>query len=132
MRATETEVQLSSMRVRAIRGATTVDLDEAGHVGERTRELMAEICKRNVLQHDDIISIWFTATPDIHSAFPATGVRNDGYGDIPLICAQELQIEGAMSLCIRVMVHAYTPLGLDDIGHVYLHGAVALRDDLKS
>ncbi len=81
--------------LRALRGATTVDEDEEAHVHERVVALLEEMCDRNGVHHDDIVSILFTATDDIHSTFPATGARTLGLGDVPLICARELDITGA-------------------------------------
>jgi chorismate mutase len=121
----------SSSRVQALRGATTVDLDDATHIGERTQELLAELVERNEIDHDDFVSIWFTATSDLHAAFPASAVRNAGYGDVALLCAQELDIVGATPLCIRILAHVYTTRTRDQLRHVYLHGAVGLRDDLR-
>lgn len=88
--------------------------------------------ERNELDHDDLISVVFTATPDVHSMFPATAGRQFGLGDVPLLCAQELHIEGATPLCIRVMMHINTPRSRDELRHVYLEGAQSLRDDLPS
>ena len=116
--------------VRALRGATTVDVDEESHVHERTVSLVAAMCERNGVEHDDIISILFTATDDIHSVFPATAVRASGLGDVPLICARELDIEGGTPLCIRVLIHLTTDRSRAELHHVYLHGARTLRDDL--
>lgn len=121
----------SSSRVHALRGATTVDADDASQIGDRTRELLAALVQRNAIQHDDFISIWFTATPDLRSAFPASAVRADGYGDVPLLCAQELDIVGSTPRCIRILAHVYTSRLRDELRHVYLHGAVGLRDDLR-
>ncbi len=118
--------------VRALRGATTVDLDEEGHVHERTVTLVAEMCERNGVDHDDIISILFTATDDIHSAFPAGGARKAGLGDVPLICARELDIEGGTPRCLRIMMHLSTERTRAELHHVYLEGAVHLRDDLPA
>jgi len=116
--------------VRALRGATTVDVDEETHVHERTVTLVAEMCARNDVEHDDIVSILFTATDDIHSTFPALGVRRLGFGDVPLICARELDIETGTPQCIRVLMHLTTERSRADLHHVYLEGAVNLRDDL--
>jgi chorismate mutase len=116
--------------LRALRGATTVDVDEEGHVHERVIALLEEMCERNGVHHDDIVSILFTATDDIHSTFPATGARKLGLGDVPLICARELSIEGGTPMCIRVMVHLTTERPRDQLHHVYLEGARGLRDDL--
>lgn len=80
--------------------------------------------------HDDLISILFTATSDIDCAFPALAARKGGFGDIPLICAQELEIDGATPRCVRVMMHVNTELNSTEVRHVYLEGARGLRDDL--
>ena len=119
-----------STAVRAIRGATTLDLDDEEHMVERVRELLASILERNNLDHDDLISILFTATDDINSAFPALAARRSGFGDIPLICARELEIDGGTPKCVRLMMHVNSPLERSEIRHVYLEGARGLRDDL--
>lgn len=116
--------------LRALRGATTIDADQEEHIHERVIELLQELCDRNGVHHDDIVSILFTATDDIHSAFPAAGARKLGLGDVPLICARELDIVGGTPMCIRVMMHLTTDRARADLRHVYLHGAVGLRDDL--
>jgi chorismate mutase len=86
--------------------------------------------ERNGVDHDDIVSILFTATDDITSMFPATAARSLGLGDVPLICASELAITGAMPRCIRVLMHFYTERKREALHHVYLEGARGLRDDL--
>ena len=116
--------------VRAIRGATTVDSDSADQVRARTIALLQEMVERNSVDHDDIISVLFTATDDIHSIFPAAAARDIGFGDVPLICARELDIVGATPLCIRVLMHLSTALTRSELRHVYLEGAAGLRDDL--
>jgi chorismate mutase len=72
----------------------------------------------------------FTATPDVHSEFPAVAARELGLGDVPLMCTQELDVAGAMPLVIRLMAHVNTTLAREQITHVYLRGAVTLRQDL--
>ena len=116
--------------VLALRGAITLERDERDHLVERVQRLLGEMLERNGVHHDDLISILFTATPDVHSAFPAAAARQMGLGDVPLICAQELDIEGAMPLCVRVMMHLSTDRGRDQLRHVYLEDARSLRDDL--
>ena len=91
--------------VRGLRGATTVDADTVAQVTERTQELLREIMTRNELHEDDIISILFTATPDVTSMFPATALREIGFGAVPLLCAAEIAVPGSMPLCIRVLLH---------------------------
>ena len=118
------------LAVRALRGATTVDVDTEAHIAERVVALLAAMFERNDLHHDDLISILFTATDDIHAAFPATAARTFGLGDVPLICARELDIVGATPMCIRVMMHLMTNHSRAELRHVYLEGASGLRDDL--
>jgi chorismate mutase len=118
------------LMVRGLRGATTVDVDSTEQVTERSQELMRELMQRNDLGEDDIVSALFTATADVTSVFPATAVREIGFGAVPLLCAAEIAVPGAMPLCIRVLLHVYTTRSRDEIHHVYLHGAQGLRDDL--
>jgi chorismate mutase len=119
-------------QVRAIRGATTVDEDTAAQVTDRTVELLEAMLEANGLTTDDAISVLFTATPDLHAAFPATAARHAGFGDVPLICAQEIDVQGALASCIRIMLHVTTEVPRAAVCHVYLHGAKSLRDDVVS
>lgn len=114
----------------ALRGATTLDVDDEGHMVERVQELLDEMMSRNGISHDDLISILFTATDDLHCAFPALAARGMGLGDVPLMCAQELDIDGATPRCVRVMMHVISTLRRSELRHVYLQGARGLRDDL--
>ena len=91
---------------------------------------MREVMARNELTEDDIVSVLFTATADVTSIFPATAVREVGFGAVPLLCAAEIAVPGAMPLCIRVLLHVQTTRTKDEMHHVYLHGAQGLRDDL--
>ena len=116
--------------VRALRGATTCDVDEPAQITERTVALLEAMFERNGVDHDDLISIWFTVTEDLTSAFPAAGARTIGLGDVPLLCAREIPVQGAMSRCIRVLAHLHTERARNQLHHVYLEGAVSLRDDL--
>ncbi len=119
-----------ALTVRGLRGATTVDADTVAQITERSQELMREIMARNELVEDDIISVLFTATGDVTSMFPATAIRGIGFGAVPLLCAAEIAVPGAMPKCIRVLLHVSTPRTRDEMHHVYLHGAQGLRDDL--
>jgi chorismate mutase len=119
-----------SMAVRGLRGATTVDRDDEESIGVRTKELVEEMLSRNSLSKDQLISIFFTATDDLHAMFPAKAARELGLGDVPLMCAQELSIVGAVKQCIRVLMHVEDDRERNEFHHVYLHGAVGLRDDL--
>lgn len=118
------------LAVRALRGATTVDVDTPEHIEERVVALLDTLLARNDVDHDDLISILFTATEDVVSTFPATAARKSGLGDVPLICARELSITGGTPMCIRVMVHLTTERSRTELHHVYLEGARGLRDDL--
>ena len=118
------------LMVRGLRGATTVEFDSPEQVTERSQELMLRLMERNELVEDDIVSALFTATADVTSIFPATAVREIGFGAVPLLCAAEIAVPGAMPRCIRVLLHAYTTRTRDEIHHVSLHGAQGLRDDL--
>ena len=119
-----------SPAVRAIRGATTVDVDTADHVTGRVQELVRGMVDRNDLDTDDIISILFSTTDDVTSVFPATAARGLGLDDVPLLDARTLAVRGALPRCIRVMMHVQTDLTREKVRHVYLHGARVLRDDL--
>lgn len=116
--------------MRALRGATTLEVDDEPHMVERVTELLSEMLERNEVAHRDLISILFSATPDLHSAFPALAARRMGLGDVPLMCAQELDVDGATPRCIRVMIHLNSQRPRDEMRHVYLEGARGLRDDL--
>jgi chorismate mutase len=118
------------MAVRAIRGATQVDADDREQVLEATRELVTAVMERNRLRHDDVISILFTATPDLVSEFPALAARELGFGDVSLMCATEIDVPHALPRVLRLMAHVETDRPRDAIQHVYLRGAAALRRDI--
>jgi chorismate mutase len=116
--------------VRAFRGATQLSADSKAEMKEAVVELLEEVLAANSLKNDDLISILFTATPDIQSDFPAAAVRELGLTDLPLICAQELDVKGALPRTIRLLIHANSPLSRGEIMHKYLRGAAVLRPDL--
>ncbi len=118
------------MAVRAVRGATHLSADDAEEMRQAVVELVGAMLERNGLGTGDLISIIFTSTPDLVSAFPAAAARALDIGDVPLMCAQELDVTGAMSRVVRVMAHVDTDLARPDVTHVYLRGAEALRMDL--
>jgi chorismate mutase len=117
-------------RLLALRGAITLDADTKDEVSEKTQRLVKEMLTRNDVNHDDLVSIIFTATDDVTADFPAAAARALGLGDVPLLCARELGIANAMPLCVRVLMHLYSDRRRDDLHHVYLEGARGLRDDL--
>ena len=115
--------------LRAIRGATSVESDTSDEICARTTELLEEIFARNEIAFDDIVSILFTATPDLTADFPAVAARKLGLATTPLICCQEIGVDGAMARCVRVMMHCYADRD-QAVRHVYLHDARQLRTDL--
>lgn len=119
------------MAVRAVRGATQLDLDDRDHLLDRTSEMVQAVLDRNQLDQDQLISVIFTATPDLTSEFPAYAARLIGITDVPLLCARELDVAGAMPRVVRLLAHVETDLARGEIQHVYLHGARALRTDLR-
>ena len=118
------------MAVRAVRGAVQMDRDERDHVIKRVGELLVGILERNAFTADDLISVLFTATPDLVSEFPAAAARKLGITDVPLICSQELDITGAMPRVVRILAHIESDRSRTEINHVYLGTAAALRKDI--
>jgi chorismate mutase len=116
--------------VRAIRGAIQVDADEREAILEATAELVAQVMSRNELTADDVISVLFTVTPDLTAEFPALAARKTGFHAVPLMCATEIPVPGAMPRVVRLMAHVDTDRPRSQIQHVYLRGAVALRLDI--
>jgi chorismate mutase len=116
--------------VRAVRGATQVDRDDRTEILDRTAELVHEVLRRNELSGEDVISIVFTATPDLTAEFPAYAARAMGLTDVPLICATEISVPGAMPRVLRLLAHVETPRTRAELRHVYLRGAASLRTDL--
>jgi len=123
--------RLCGVAVRAIRGATQLEVDEREHLLGRTAEMVQAVLERNGLSGDELISVVFTATPDLTSEFPAYAARLIGITDVPLLCARELDVAGAMPRVVRLLAHVETDLARSEVQHVYLHGARALRTDLR-
>ena len=118
------------MAVRAVRGATQVDADERDLILGGTAELVREAMDRNGLAAEDVISILFTTTPDLTADFPAYAARTMGLTDVPLMCASEIAVPGAMPRVLRLLAHVETNKSRSEMRHVYLHGAAQLRTDL--
>lgn len=118
------------MNIRAIRGATQVSDNNAAAIGEGSKELLSAILKANDLAVEDVISVLLTATADLNAAFPASAAREIGFSNVPLLCAQEIDVPGALPRTIRVMLHCQIQRKASEIEHVYLHGASVLRKDL--
>lgn len=121
---------MAERRLRALRGATTTSADDADEIVAATVELLGEMLTRNGIEHDDLVSMIFTTTPDLHAEFPAFGARKAGISDIPLLCSQEIDVPGAIERCIRVLMHLYTDRDYSALRHVYLGDARQLRTDL--
>jgi chorismate mutase len=119
------------LRLFALRGANTVQANQAEAILAATDELMRTLVERNDLRAEDIVSCIFTLTEDLDAEFPAVAARRMGLHQVPLLCAREIPVPGSMPRVIRVLVHYY---GADEHrpAHVYLHGARALRSDLDS
>ncbi len=122
---------MTNVLVRAVRGATTVERDDAADIAAATRELLTSMLEANEIAVDDVISVLFTTSPDLTAAFPAAAARGIGFQTVPLMCASEIDVPGAKRLCIRVMMHAYSARSRDEVRHVYLHDAQNLRDDIR-
>jgi chorismate mutase len=120
----------SEGRVRALRGATSVEIDDREAILEATEQLLGEMLRRNDVELDDLVSIVFTATSDLTSAFPALAARRLGITEVPLLCAAEIAVPDAMPRCVRVLMHLYTHLDSASLRHVYLRDAQDLRADL--
>jgi chorismate mutase len=120
-----------AMRLFALRGATTVDDNDAEAILSATDELMRELMTRNALAAEEMVSCLFTLTDDLNAQFPAVAARRMGLSSVPLMCAREVPVPGALPRVIRVMVHYYAPEDHRP-AHVYLRGARVLRTDLEA
>lgn len=118
------------MNVRGIRGANSVRENSREAIHEATRELIQAIMNENDIESKNIASIFLTATPDLNADFPAYAVRELGFTSVPLLCAAEIDVSGAMKSLIRVLIHVNTDLDQDEVRHVYLGGTAKLRPDL--
>jgi chorismate mutase len=122
--------ELVKVWVRGIRGAVTVSENSKSAICEATKELLLAIIRENEISPEDIISIIFSATPDLNAAFPAEAARQLGWLTVPLLCTTEIPVPGSLEKCVRVLVHAYTSRKQEEVRHVYLREAVRLRPDL--
>ena len=121
---------MQHVAVRAVRGATQVDRDEREVLLAAATELVSAVLERNAIDPADLISVIFTATPDLTAEFPAYAARQLGITDVPLLCATEIDVPGAMPRVLRLLAHFESDLSRGAVRHVYLHGAAQLRTDL--
>jgi chorismate mutase len=118
------------MRLIALRGANTVRANEPEAILSATDELMRALLDRNRLAVEDLVSCIFTLTGDLDAEFPAVAAREMGLSRVPLMCAREIPVPGALPRVVRVLVHCYPPAGVEP-QHVYLGDAATLRLDLQ-
>lgn len=118
------------MRLRALRGATTVPQNDADAILAATEELVTEVMERNKLRIEDMVSCIFTCTDDLDAEFPAVAARRLGLSSVPLLCARELSVPGSLPRVIRLLLHCYADPDTE-ARHVYLREAEALRRDLE-
>lgn len=117
--------------VRALRGATTLDVDTPEQMAERVPAMVADLMERNALSTDAVVSAIFTSTSDLTCGHPATAVRVAlGFDDVAMMGAVEVDVPGSVAQCVRVLLHVETDASRADLVHVYHHGAKALRPDL--
>ncbi|MHB8491422.1 MAG: chorismate mutase [Solirubrobacteraceae bacterium] len=116
-------------RLAALRGAISVERNEGAAILDATTELLTELMARNALSPDDMVSCIFTATEDLDAEFPALAARQLGLGGVPLLCAREIPVPGAMARVVRVLIHYHGDRARAP-QHVYLRDASALREDL--
>jgi chorismate mutase len=121
---------ITPMSVRAIRGAVQVEANTPEAISAGTQELLSEILKANQLPIDSVISVLLTATPDLNAAFPAAAAREVGFEATPLLCAVEIDVQGALPRVVRALFTVETELTSVEISHIYLGGAKALRRDI--
>ncbi len=119
------------VRCRGIRGAITVPENTVDAIIQATRTLLMAVVDENGVEVEDVTSVIFTATPDLDAVYPAVVAREMGWTQTPLLCMQEMRVEGSLPRCVRVLVHWNTDRAPAEINHVYLRDAVQLRPDLK-
>jgi chorismate mutase len=117
-------------RLRALRGATSVERDHPAEIIAATTALLEEMLGRNGIAPEELVSLIFTSTPDLVSEFPAVAARRLGLSGVALMCAAEIPVPGATPRCVRVLAHCYSRRTNEELRHVYLGAAKKLRADL--
>lgn len=118
------------MWCRGVRGATTVAANSPQAILEATSELLTTMIVANQIRAEDVVSAFFTTTPDLTAEFPAVAARNLGWTEVPLLCGHEMNVPGSLPMCLRILLHINTDKGRNEIKHVYLRGARVLRPDI--
>ncbi|MEX0750663.1 MAG: chorismate mutase [Dehalococcoidia bacterium] len=118
------------MRLRGIRGATTVEANTKEAILQASSELLSAIIQANEISVDDVASAWFTTTPDLNAEFPAVAARDMGWAHVALMCGHEMYVPGSLPMCLRILIHVNTTKAQDEVKFVYLRGATALRKDI--
>jgi chorismate mutase len=121
-----------AIRLRGIRGATTVESNTKDAILEATHELLAAMIEANSVRQDDVASVFFSTTPDLDAEFPAVAARQLGWSHVALMCAHEMAVPGSLPMCLRILMHANTSKAQSDMQFVYLRGAGVLRPDLAN
>lgn len=120
------------MTTRALRGAITVDNNSREDILEGTALLLKEIISKNDITQEDMVSIVFTLTADLNAVFPAVAAREAGLTEVPLMCMQEIPVQGALQKCVRILLHFNTDKKNSELKHIYLRGATVLRPDIAN
>jgi chorismate mutase len=118
------------MAIRGVRGATQVQKNSVDEIGAAVSQLLTKMIAENGIDKEDLVSIIFTATPDLTAEFPAVAARSIGLGDVPLLCAVEIDVANSLPRVVRILLHTNSTKSLAEIKHIYLNGASVLRKDL--
>ena len=119
------------MMVRGIRGATSVRANTREAIIDAATELLQAVVDANDVERSHVASVFFTTTPDLNAEFPAVAAREAGWMDVPLLCGHEMAVPGALPRCLRLLMHVNTDRPPEEVQHVYLHEAAALRPDIS-
>lgn len=119
------------IRVRGIRGATTVESNNRDEILSATRELLSALIEANDIRPEEVASVFFSTTQDLNAEFPAVAARDMGWSHAALMCTHEMYVPGSLPMCVRVLMHVNTARTQDEVRFVYLRGARALRPDLS-
>ncbi|MEK3853354.1 chorismate mutase [Cytobacillus sp. FSL H8-0458] len=119
--------------IRGVRGAVTVDKNCEAEILEATELLIRQMIRENNIVSEDVASVFISVTEELTAAFPAKAMRSiEGWTYVPVMCMNEIPVEGSLPNCIRVMMHVNTEAPQQNIRHIYLRGAIKLRPDLNT